>query len=214
MKCGWRLDVLHAQILAQITSLVIVITHPDEGLGVGWINPSILKQRVPGNKVKSFNQRSILFFFFLVGGFFLPSFWREDTRQVVQVTHKAIQPAPFRCMHTFIDWWLPWILCLPLSYSIDLFIPPCCWSEERHLGVLLEHGRRVFVNDILEFARYVANVPGIRLLWGRINVTARMSNISAFLLLDLTCFIIMSDNAAAAPAEVRAYSNERQKNQC
>jgi hypothetical protein len=72
----------------------------------------------------------------------------------------------------------------------------------------------VFVNDILEFARYVANVPGIRLLWGRINVTARMSNISAFLLLDLTCFIIMSDNAAAAPAEVRAYSNERQKNQC
>ena len=46
------------------------------------------------------------------------------------------------------------------------------------------------------------------------NVTARMSNISAFLLLDLTCFIIMSDNAAAAPAEVRAYSNERQKNQC
>ena len=64
----------------------------------------------------------------------------------------------------------------------------------------MEHGRRVFVNDILEFARYVANVPGIRLLW-EINVTARMSNISAFLLLDLTCFIVMSDNAAAATAE-------------
>ena len=155
-----------------------------------------------------------------IGQFFSFSFWGFYFCPVLEgrtldklfrwPTKPSSQPHSDVCIHSLIDDCPESYVCL-----YPILSTPCCWSEERHLGVLLEHGRRVFVNDILEFAWYVANVPGIRLLWGRINVTARMSIISAFLLLDLTCFIVMSDNAAAATAEeVRWCSDERQKNQC